>query len=57
MSSNPELFGRIDEFFFEHHVTVKEMLKYWGQPGGSLADAYEVLVSLRQKGVRAHWWP
>ncbi|CAF1660222.1 unnamed protein product [Didymodactylos carnosus] len=47
----------IDEMFFEHHVTVKEMIRYWGHPPGSLNDSYQYFIKLRQLGIRMHAWP
>ncbi|CAF0855415.1 unnamed protein product [Adineta steineri] len=47
----------IDELFFEHHVTVREMIKYWGNQPGSLKDSYILFTKLRQLGIRMHSWP
>jgi hypothetical protein len=47
----------IDELFFEHHVTVKEMIGYWGSPPGTLKDSYVLFRNLRQLGIRMHSWP
>ena len=47
----------IDELFFEHHVSVKEMLQYWRPPPGTLKDSYVLFTKLRQLGIRMHGWP
>jgi hypothetical protein len=47
----------IDEFFFEHHVTVNEMLPYWGRPPRQLKDSYVLFRKLRELGIRMHSWP
>ena len=47
----------IDELFFEHHVAVKEMLRYWRSPPGALRDSYILFTKLRQLGIRMHSWP
>ena len=53
-----EIYGRIDEFFFEHHVPYPEMKEYWGeQVSGKLADTYRIFTELREKGIWAHNWP
>lgn len=45
------------EFFFEHHVGIPEMQKFWGKCRGTVQDTYKIFLNLRQKGVRAHAWP
>jgi hypothetical protein len=47
----------IDELFFEHHVSVREMLRYWRPPPGTLQDSYILFTKLRQLGIRMHSWP
>ncbi|CAF1151425.1 unnamed protein product [Rotaria sordida] len=47
----------IDEAFFEHHITVREMQQYWGNPPGNLKDSYVLFTKLRQLGIRMHSWP
>jgi hypothetical protein len=48
----------IDEFFFEHHVDIPSMRKFWGEiPGLTLKDSYQTYTKLRQLGMRAHSWP
>jgi hypothetical protein len=47
----------IDEMFFEMHVTINEMLAYWGGQPGQLKDSYILFTKLRQLGIRMHSWP
>ena len=47
----------IDELFFEHHVSVKEMRPYWRPPPGTLQDSYVLFTKLRRLGIRMHSWP
>ncbi|CAF1122392.1 unnamed protein product [Rotaria sordida] len=47
----------VDELFFEHHITVREMRPYWGSPPGTLRDSYVLFTKLRQLGIRMHSWP
>lgn len=54
---NPSIHSLIDELFFEHHVTVKEMIPYWGTPQGTLKDSYHVFRKMRELGIRMHSWP
>ena len=47
----------IDEMFFEMHVTVSEMIRYWGRPDNRLKDTYVLFRKLREVGIRMHSWP
>jgi hypothetical protein len=47
----------IDEMFFEMHVTINEMIRFWGTPSGQLKDTYILFTKLRQLGIRMHSWP
>jgi len=48
--------AKLDEFFFEHHVS-GVMQKYWGAGvNGTFADSYQLFSTLRHMGVRAHSW-
>lgn len=55
--NDSSIYSLIDELFFEHHVSVKEMLAYWRPPPGSLRDSYILFTKLRQLGIRMHSWP
>jgi hypothetical protein len=55
--SDPGVHSLIDEFFFEHHSTVKEFQWAWKeQVRGSLADGYKFFRQMRELGIRAHSW-
>lgn len=49
----------VDEFFFEHHVNVLAMHRYWGLQNDDtkLQHSYEMFHGLRERGIRAHSWP
>jgi hypothetical protein len=55
--NNSSIHSLIDELFFEHHVTVNEMVQFWGSPGRQLKDSYVLFRNLRQLGIRMHSWP
>lgn len=47
----------VDQFYFEHHVHMKEMSKIWRSAmKGSLSDSFELFFGLRERGVPAHFW-
>eukprot|EP00558_Chaetoceros_sp_UNC1202_P005400 CAMPEP_0197237494 /NCGR_PEP_ID=MMETSP1429-20130617/4304_1 /TAXON_ID=49237 /ORGANISM="Chaetoceros sp., Strain UNC1202" /LENGTH=389 /DNA_ID=CAMNT_0042696503 /DNA_START=1 /DNA_END=1170 /DNA_ORIENTATION=+ len=48
----------VDQFYFEHHVHMKEISKYWkSSMEGSLKDSFDLFYGLRQKGIPSHFWP
>jgi len=47
----------IDEMFFEMHVTINEMKRFWGAPSGELKDTYILFRKMRELGIRMHSWP
>jgi hypothetical protein len=49
----------MDEVFFEQHVNVKAMWKYWltQKEPKTLKDSYPLFHALRAKGIRMHGWP
>jgi len=48
----------VDHFYFEHHVHMKEIARWWGKSmEGSLKDTFDLMNGLREKGVAAHFWP
>ncbi|CAF1443895.1 unnamed protein product [Rotaria sordida] len=55
--SDSSINSLVDEVFFEHHITVNEMVQYWGRPPGRLKDSYILFTKLRQLGIRMHSWP
>ena len=60
--ADEKLHKLVDQFYFEHHVHMKEMKNWWGRHNhwrnaGSLKDTFELMNGLRNKGVPAHFWP
>ena len=56
---NRELYERVDEFYFEHHVTVEPMMAWWGTSASK--DEFQnssmlMFTEMRKKGIRAHSW-
>ncbi|CAM9769015.1 unnamed protein product, partial [Heterosigma akashiwo] len=47
----------IDQFYFEHHVNVKEMRRYWRKnTDGSIYSSLKLFSDLRGKNIPAHFW-
>jgi hypothetical protein len=47
----------VDQFYFEHHVRMAEILPWWGrQVDGSIHDSLTLFYALREKGVASHHW-
>ena len=50
----------VDQFYFEHHVKLQELLNHWGHDdsltSGSVKDSMELFTAFRQKGIAAHFW-
>ncbi len=48
----------IDEFFFEHHSTAKELSGAWRGVAvrGDMAAGHRLFRQLRDRGIRAHSW-
>jgi hypothetical protein len=47
----------VDQFYFEHHVMMRELTKNWGSSmKGSVRDSIELFIGLREAGVAAHSW-
>ncbi|CAF3207821.1 unnamed protein product [Rotaria socialis] len=55
--NDSSIYSLVDEVFFEHHVHVKEMNRYWVTRQGQLKDTYVLFTKLRELGVRMHSWP
>jgi hypothetical protein len=56
---SPDVAARVDELYFEHHVTLPEMTGYWGASAAAdedLRTSVELFTRLRQLGIRAHSW-
>ena len=50
----------IDELYFERHVLLSPMSKWWAtglnDTGCAVQDSYALFHALRQRGIRAHSW-
>jgi hypothetical protein len=47
----------VDQFYFEHHVMMRELTRNWGSSmKGSVRDSIELFIGLREAGVAAHSW-
>lgn len=47
----------IDQFYFEHHVFMKEISGNWGGSMiGTMQDSLELFSNIRKKGVAMHFW-
>lgn len=58
--SNQTLANFIDEMYFEHHVYIPEMQRFWHlgpQSATTLATSYQWFAALRKMGIRMHSWP
>ena len=56
--NDESLYELVDHFFFEHHVLMKEIHRYWHfSATGSVKSSFDLFQGLREKGVVAHFWP
>lgn len=46
----------IDQFYFEHHVHMGDLIAWWKEAVGTTKDSYELFQGLRKKGIGAHSW-
>lgn len=47
----------VDQFYFEHHVRMKNMLRFWRTGATTtLHHSLELFTKLRQAGIAAHSW-
>ena len=47
----------IDQFYFEHHVHMAEMLRFWQTSmNGTIQQSLELFHGLRRKGIPSHFW-
>lgn len=52
-----ELYKKVDQFYFEQHVFLAEMAKWWTRSmAGSVKESFELFHDLREKGVSSHFW-
>ena len=58
LRTDPRLAKLIDHFYFEHHVSQKEMKGYWGKEPleESIGDSLQLFSELRQRGIPSHFW-
>ena len=55
--NDTKLHKLVDNFYFEQHVIMKEMLGLWGGTSeGSVYESMELFRNLRKAGVAAHSW-
>eukprot|EP00760_Papus_ankaliazontas_P020274 PhM_4_TR18299/c0_g1_i1/m.21127 len=64
--NTPELLERIDELYFEHHITMEILEKYWTMAARNRmkpvlskerqSASLKLFGDLRRRGVRAHSW-
>ena len=48
----------VDQFYFEHHVHMKELTGPWkGYMYGLVKYSLELFSKLREAGIPAHFWP
>ena len=54
-----EVASLVDEMFYEHHVNVRAMHRYWRTERSRLTlnDSYQTFQRLRVMGIRMHSWP
>ena len=57
--TEPALYSRIDEFFYEDHYisNASEMGQYWNEGHTSIYQSFSLFQSLRRLGIMAHVWP
>lgn len=56
---DPEISGRIDELYFEHHVSMNPMEAFgWRRnwKSNNMTQSYQLFTALRKLGIRAHSW-
>lgn len=47
----------VDQFYFEHHVRIKELVSNWKlSMQGSFKESLDLFSGLREKGIPAHSW-
>lgn len=47
----------VDQFYFEHHVKLQELARYWGRSmSGTIKDSFDLMNGLRKKGIASHFW-
>ena len=55
--NSDELIAKIDQFYFEQHVNMKEVSPYWSSSmKGTVKESMKLFHGLRSKGVASHFW-
>ncbi|KAI3432815.1 hypothetical protein D9Q98_010398 [Chlorella vulgaris] len=57
VSNSAQLRGLISEMMFEMHYSHKDMAPWFGWPDSTYQDVLRLFHSLRQTGLRLHFWP
>lgn len=56
--NDPSLGKLVDQFYFEHHVHLKELARNWLRSmNGSVKESLDLFAGLRKNNVAAHFWP
>lgn len=54
---NERLTRLVDQFYFENHVNIAEMAKFWRDSmEGTIKDSFDIMQGLRKKGIATHFW-
>jgi hypothetical protein len=55
--NDTRLHGLVDQFYFEQHVMLREMTRYWSKDmKGSVQASLELFIGLREAGIASHSW-
>ena len=55
---DPVLLALIDEFYYEHHFRDSAMAMHgWMSFTTTLSELYQLIIPMRSKGFRFHYWP
>jgi hypothetical protein len=55
--NDESLIRLVDQFYFEHHVIMAEMGRWWRSAmEGSVKSSFDLFSALREKGVASHFW-
>lgn len=59
LAKDDEAISLIDEFYYEQHFSNRAMQihGWWKLYKCSLSDYYKLVIPLREKGFRIHYWP
>ena len=51
-----ELFKKIDQFYFEHHVNMFETANFFGKVSGTVETTMNLFLDLRKNNIASHFW-